>query len=403
MDTTTLILAILLLSANSNFARIQQSQSLGQQRSQPQINSSTVSTNASRQSYAGDEACRACHFERMENYLHTAHHLTSRLPTKESIAGSFAEGKNILKTSNPSLYFRLETKPDGFYQTSVWEIPPVSSTRSERMDVVIGSGRKGQSYLYWKDGRLFELPVSYWVELGSWVNSPGYRDGVADFDRPVISRCLACHATYAEDVAGPTPPNRYKPATLVVGISCERCHGPGREHIEAMATSKAHRAIVNPAKLARDKQIEICAQCHAGHGKTLAAAFSYLPGQPLDKYLQRDQPDPGATVDVHGNQVALLELSRCFQSSAEMSCSTCHNVHTPQREAAGFSNHCLKCHQLDNCGEFLKLGEKIAGNCIECHMPVQPSNLIISDSNGKQTKANVRNHWIKVYPEMRTP
>lgn len=403
MDTANFILATLLFLTFSIFTGAQQSAVASPQGSRPQSTTSTVEINASRQGYVGDEACRACHSEKVEIYFHTAHHLTSRLPTKDSIAGSFAEGKNILKTSNPALYFRMESKPEGFYETSVWEIPPVTSTRSERIDVVIGSGRKGQTYLYWKDGRLFELPVSYWVELESWVNSPGYRDGVADFDRPVIPRCFECHATYAETIAGPPPPNQYKPASLVAGISCERCHGPGSVHVEAMAANKSVGAIANLARLTRERQVEVCAQCHAGHGKPLAAAFSYLPGEPLDKYLQRDRPDPGSAVDVHGNQVALLQMSRCYQSSAEMSCSTCHDVHTPQREAAGFSDHCLKCHKSENCGEFSKLGEKIARNCIDCHMPVQASNLIISDFHGKQTKAKVRNHWIKVYPETRTP
>jgi len=30
-------------------------------------------------------------------------------------------------------------------------------------------------------------------------------------------------------------------------------------------------------------------------------------------------------------------------------------------------------------------------------MPVQESNLIISNVNGKEIKARMRNHWIKVY------
>ena len=42
-------------------------------------------------------------------------------------------------------------------------------------------------------------------------------------------------------------------------------------------------------------------------------------------------------------------------------------------------------------------GARIRDNCIDCHMPVQESNLIISNVNGKQIKARMRNHWIKVY------
>jgi hypothetical protein len=403
MDTKNFIPPVLMLSAGLLFAQVQQPPGATQRRTPPQSTAHNPVSNTIRQDYVGDNACRSCHAQKADGYFHTAHHLTSRLPGKDSISGSFADGRNILKTANPGLSFRMESKPDGFYESSVWQIPPVTSVRTERIDVVIGSGRKGQTYLYWKSDRLFQLPVSYWVDLDSWVNSPGYRDGVADFDRPVIPRCFECHATYVETVAAPPPPNKYKPATLVDGISCERCHGPGREHIEAISMNKPPAAIVNPAKLARERQMGVCAQCHAGHGKPISPAFSFIPGEPLDKYLQLDPPAPGATVDVHGNQVALLQMSRCFQSSSQMSCSTCHDVHTVQRDAASFSTHCLTCHKIQNCGEFKTQGEKIAENCIDCHMPLQSSNLIISDSNGKQTKAVVRNHWIKVYSSSRTP
>jgi hypothetical protein len=400
MDTRNLILAAMMFSVGWCLAALQQSPSASQLHVRPQAASKDVSTK-SRAGYVGDEACRACHADKAESYSHTAHHLTSRLPSQDSVSGSFAEGKNVLKTANPALSFRMESKPNGFFQSAVWEIPPVTSVRAERIDVVIGSGRKGQTYLYWKGDRLFQLPVSYWVALESWVNSPGYRDGVADFDRPVIPRCLECHATYAETVAGPLPPNQYKPASLVEGISCERCHGPGRAHVEAMTSSKAGVAgtIVSPAKLARERQIDVCAQCHGGPGKSLAKAFSYIPGQPLDQYLQRGRPSPGETVDVHGNQIALLQMSQCYQSSAGMSCSTCHNVHEPQRDAAAFSERCRNCHKTESCGLYPRMGAQIASKCVDCHMPNQQSNLIVSDSNGREVKATVRTHWIKVYPE----
>jgi hypothetical protein len=48
---------------------------------------------------------------------------------------------------------------------------------------------------------------------------------------------------------------------------------------------------------------------------------------------------------------------------------------------------------------YAKLGAQIASNCIDCHMPVQQSKLIVSDVNGRDVNANVRNHWIKVYGE----
>jgi hypothetical protein len=362
--------------------------------------SPALQAGSSRQNYAGDEACRECHAGQVESYFHTAHHLTSRRPTKESILGSFAEGKNILNTASAGLYFRMDSKPDGFFENAV-STSPVSSVRSERIGVVIGSGRVGQTYLYWKKDQLFQLPVSYWVDLDAWVNSPGYRDGTANFERPVVPRCLECHMTYAEATELSVSTNRYEPATFVLGISCERCHGPGREHVEQARSKAGNASIINPIKMKRDSQIELCAQCHGGRRTPQTVPFSYVPGEPLDKYYQRDPENTGATADVHGNQVALLQMSRCYQASADMSCATCHDVHKVQRDVASLSERCLACHA--RAKESHEAANKLSGACVDCHMPVQASNLIISNSNGKRRKALVRSHWIKIYADTPTP
>jgi Cytochrome c554 and c-prime len=354
------------------------------------------------QNYAGDEACRGCHSETIETYSKTAHHLTSRAPSKESILGSFVEPENVLKTLNPGLYFRMESKRDGFYQTAVSAFP-ATSERTERFDIVIGSGRRGQTYLYWKNDLLFQLPVSYWTDLGTWANSPGYRDGEANFERPVVVRCLECHLNSAALVGPMASSNQYKRDSLVFGLSCERCHGPTREHSDAMTKGNPGESIIRLAKLSRERQTDVCAQCHGGRRFPQAAAFSYLPGEPLDKYYKRDQSSVGAMVDVHGNQVGLLQMSRCYQGSASLVCTTCHDVHQVQRDAAAFSVRCRECHKPENCGEFAKSKEKILTACVDCHMPMQASNLIVSNSNGKKTRAMVRTHWIKIYGDAQKP
>jgi hypothetical protein len=355
-----------------------------------------------RDRYVGDETCGSCHRDKLESFSNTAHHLTSRHATADSIIGTFVSGSNILKTSNPGLCFRMDAKGGRFYQTAIFGIPPSTTEQTEPIDLVIGSGGKGQTYLFWKGDQLFQLPVSYWIDLGQWVNSPGYTDGDASFDRPVMPRCLECHGSYAEPLVGPQANNRYNKTSVVLGISCERCHGPGREHVsrhQSASRGNSPEAIVNPAKLPRDRNIEVCAQCHAGKRFPIAPAFSYVPGQPLDDYLDRDISDPNSTIDVHGGQVALLQRSRCYQSSATMTCSTCHNVHESQRAAAAISSRCLACHKMDDCGMSRKIGSKIADGCVDCHMPVQQSKAIVTASNGRRTKALVRNHWIKVYPD----
>jgi hypothetical protein len=352
--------------------------------------------------------------------VHTAHHLTSQLANKDSILGSFHDGSNVLMIAdpatagdNPGLYFKMEARENGFYQTAVAGWPGTLQKKSERMDVVIGSGVRGQSYLYWQGDRLFELPVSYWSDGSRWINSPGYKNGTMNFSRAVIPRCIECHATYIEPRSPDPLTNQYAPGSLVTGISCERCHGSGVDHISlqqtklnqpktpagAPAVPLAGGAILNPARFSRDRQVDLCALCHNGiRSEELVPAFSYVPGKPLDNYLHPNEGAPAAHPDVHGNQAGLLEKSRCYVSSPNMSCSTCHDVHQPERAAAAYSDRCLTCHQVESCGMFKTMGHKIAENCIDCHMPVESTNAIVSETAGQVIRPKMRNHWIKVYP-----
>lgn len=347
-------------------------------------------------SFIGDDQCLSCH-EKQRTYLSTAHHLTSQPPTSTSILGSFAAGKNVLATQ-PELHYRMEARNDGFFQVGILGTPPDTVSLAERFDIVIGSGRKGQTYLYWdKNDQLFQLPVSYWTEVASWVNSPGYGDRSIEFSRPVVPRCLECHASFFDAVAGFA--NRYRRADYVLGISCERCHGPGKRHAELNAPGApkpVDQAIVNPAKLPRDRQLALCSLCHGGIGVAKAPAFSFKAGDALDDFLKLEIPKEDEALDVHGNQVALLERSKCFKSSS-MTCSTCHDVHTRQRDVTDFSERCLQCHKVESCGLFPKRGRALVGKCVDCHLPNQTSNVIFSTHDGVRIRPKVRNHWIKIY------
>jgi hypothetical protein len=354
------------------------------------------------QAYAGDAACSSCHEEESRTYSGTAHHGTSRMPSRHSILGKFTAGSNILRTSNPYLSYVMNASKDGYFQSAVEQIAPSKAiSRTERIDLVIGSGRKGQTYLFWKGNKLFELPVSYWTKLDSWINSPGYPDGSPHFDKPVVPRCLECHSTYFEPL---TPSlNRFNKGSLVLGITCERCHGPGREHVilyssKSPPSPNASKFIINPAALPRDRQIDVCALCHAGAGTAIAPPLSFISGKAIDDYVYIPYSGPDARVDVHGNQVELLKRSRCFQSSS-MTCTTCHDVHKPQRDAAAFSPHCLSCHKAADCGEFPKKGEEIAHDCVDCHMPLQESEALVSSTSGREVKPWVRNHRIGIYAD----
>jgi lipoprotein-anchoring transpeptidase ErfK/SrfK len=353
--------------------------------------------------YAGDATCAECHAQEARTYAETPHAHDSSIADRKTILGDFTPGQNVLRTGNPDIIFAMIQAPDGFYQSAVNIADPQNLTgEAQKFDIVVGSGRRGQTYLYWKGDELFELPVTYWTETHEWINSPGYVDGNVHFDRPIYPRCLECHANTFQ-TAGP-PANKYLKDSLVLGIGCEKCHGPGAEHVareksqHPPAAGSADIAIVNPARLSRDRMMDVCALCHAGAGVPLTDSQSFRPDDDLAKYVAITNPPPDAPVDVHGNQVQALEHSKCF-TSGKLTCATCHNVHAKQETADAFSVHCLACHKVQACPRYKQMGDAIRTKCIDCHMPMGRSKALTSASEGKLFRALIRNHRIAIYPE----
>jgi hypothetical protein len=348
----------------------------------------------------GDSTCISCHRDKA-SYEGTAHRLTSHRPSRAGIGGDFAGPRSVLHTPNAAVHFRMSADSTGFYQTAVTGNGKDTSMRTERFAYVIGSNRKGQSFLYWRGDSLFQLPISYWKSLDTWINSPGpgYADGRVNFNRGVAPRCFECHASWIEAKPDLDVVNRYDSTGMILGITCERCHAAGREHVareRSMLRAVRGPAIVNPARLTREQQMEACAQCHGGLGTPRIPSFSYVAGNRLEDFVTLTQPPPNAPVDVHGNQVALLQRSRCYQAS-QMTCLTCHDVHVTQRDTKQLSGRCLTCHQEQSCKLFPVQGHALAGRCVDCHMPLQSSNVIVSALEGTQQQVKVRSHWIHAY------
>ena len=367
--------------------------------SQTSSNATADSTPQPPSAYAGDAACAKCHRKESEFYGLTPHARDSAPATAESIVGSFKSPHNVLHTSNPNLVVNMVATSDGFYQSAVNLAHPDNGLK-ERFDIVIGSGRHGQSYLYWDDDELYELPVSYWTWDHEWVISPGFPAGQVHFDRGIVPRCLECHASYFKPMA--PPQNRFAKDSLVLGIGCERCHGPGATHVARErsaappAPGSADEAIVNPAHLTSDRQLDLCALCHAGAVEPLRPPMTFVVGDNVRDYLAIRPASSGAPVDVHGNQIGALEQSKCF-TSGKMTCSTCHNVHAKQENADSFSRHCLTCHSMQACGRYRALGAAIRTKCVECHMPLEDSALITSKESGRTLHALLRAHQITIY------
>jgi nitrate/TMAO reductase-like tetraheme cytochrome c subunit len=379
--------------------------------------------------FAGSANCNSCHKEISKSFSHTSHAHTSAEANAKTVKGSFYPGKNIFALN---YYERvvMEKRDSGMYQQA---LHGKVIGESNRFDIVIGSGQGGQSYLYWKNDGLFQLPVSYFGPADSWSGSPGYNDFAVNFKRTVTARCMECHSTFAsalfpENIAS----NRFKKSAIIYGVSCESCHGPAAKHASYHQThpeEKKAMYVIAPGKLNRQLQLDLCGICHSGLQEALKPAFNFTPGDSLSLYyrINNDTSNPD-NADVHGNKFALFQSSKCFRMSPSMTCSTCHNTHENEKgNQEIFAAKCMSCHTGDHVSipgiqhsstNNLKPGEKnvpgpgqepgrvmtqseIKQNCISCHMPARSSKSLTMRLENEQTPraAVLRTHHIAIYPE----
>jgi tetratricopeptide (TPR) repeat protein len=182
--------------------------------------------------------------------------------------------------------------------------------------------------------------------------------------RDGLAKCLYCHVTNprtGQDSIGPETHDR--------AIGCERCHGPGGNHIVALDTGFPDLAIVNPAgatpQAVTNKQ---CNDCHI-----------------LRKDFHDKEPENPGWVRSQGVGWA---RSRCsIESGGTFGCVTCHNPHQSARaiSTAAYEVKCLLCHaspslptgnnesdsttRAASAPSFRPCPVSPSKGCIECHMP----------------------------------
>ena len=298
--------------------------------------------------FVGNQACSGCHAEIYRSYSLTPMAMSSGRNLRPLTPGSFRHAASQV---------RYDIDANGLVRLSRGE------KRDQRqLSYYIGSGVAGRSFGYVRDGFLFEAPVTWYAQTGSWDVSPGYASDTASrWSRPIEPSCLFCHASQTRWREGTI--NAYAdPAFDQDGIACERCHGPGSLHIEGKAK------MVNPANLAPTRRDAVCAQCHLTGQSRVARAgrdlADYRPGDVLSDFAAYFVATGAGDFQVNSH-VEKLEESTCKRQAGDrLWCGTCHDPHTvppPSERVAWFHAKCLTCHEAAQCTRGF--------DCTACHMP----------------------------------
>lgn len=346
-------------------------------------------------SYVDPAICAGCHQDIAKTYLQTGMGHSLYVPTAQNTIEDYNK-QNTVHNEASGLSYTMVERDGKFYQrrSEVGFGGQETNVVEEQVDYVIGSGNHARSYLHrTPDGKLIELPVSWYVEnSGYWAMSPGYdRKGQEDFRRAITGECLLCHnglplkGSYPE--RGETGLSLF-PKDIPLGIDCQRCHGPGAEHVRLALAANTPRetirqAIVNPARLSRERQLEVCMQCHLETSSSLMpneirrynrTIDSYRPGEPLGDYKIFFDRENNDRFEI-AHAAYRLRMSACFRSS-QMTCLTCHDPHQSYRTANSTAHYvavCQGCHQAVAHKTALPAG----ADCLSCHMPKRRTDDVV--------------------------
>lgn len=303
--------------------------------------------------YVGDKVCAQCHVQEAQFQEKTGMGQALELTSTCRILHAHPD---LTRRIGPYTYHIVTEGSKSTYSvsngTSVFSVPILYA---------FGQGQAGQTYVYYHDGAYYESRVSFFNDSQSLDLTIGYHGTNPQTVEEAAGRrtdsdeareCFACHSTAA------IRDRKLEVGQLMPGITCEGCHGPGAEHVEAIKKGDfKSQLIFNPAHLSTQDLSDFCGSCHRSWQQV---ALQNLTGIQTVRF-----------------QPYRLELSRCFDAAdPRISCLACHNPHHEVRtDVAFYDSKCLACHQGGG-KSFKRSAARIAPacpvsqkNCVTCHMP----------------------------------
>jgi len=369
--------------------------------------------------YLGSGSCARCHDVEHTQWKNSLHIKMTKPIAEATVIGDFREGTKFADHDRAYTFGMKDGKP------SVSIAFGSRAAEAFTVDYTLGAKRY-QGYLStMPDGRIFVLPIFWHVGTRRWVDWKEITpipDGAHDIRQIWNTNCFNCHGTnivQGYDVAE----KKYQSTWTEMGIGCEACHGPGRQHVALMEAwetdpsskpkydnSSKNRQLSDILKILSVKSSEprriydTCAYCHGNKRN------SFVGFKGGDRYSDYATPflisDPLPDNDLQGefwpdgrpnrfNRPQALTLSGCFKAGA-IACTNCHVAHGSRNEFSLKVNInqgrngdalCTQCHTTPKTGNRAGTGnlkpsftgpgleehtfhkaDSAGSRCISCHM-----------------------------------
>jgi hypothetical protein len=327
--------------------------------------------------FVGEARCARCHAEIFREY-HQSRHSRTFFRDAQHAPVPFPP-KPVTDPSHSRVSHTFEKTADGLKVRTRTEGPVFEVV----VDYAFGSGDRGLTPVgHDADGRSLECRLSFYPDQAAWDVTSGQP---LDADQPAatyagraltsdaLRNCMDCHTTNPRSILTATGPESSDRA-----IGCEKCHGPGGNHLKVVSSpdfsagDDVDLAIARAGRAAGPALIGLCAQCHS---------------PPRNGPLL--EPDAPSSIRFQGTT---LTRSRCYvESERQLHCVTCHNPHRDaEKSSTWYESRCLRCHSPGQPTTNQPGGGTAssiphsrahpcpvqpASGCIPCHMPRRESTM----------------------------
>jgi predicted CXXCH cytochrome family protein len=311
--------------------------------------------------YVGSQTCARCHTEIYEHWKKTPMANVVRDPRQHPDAITPDLSKNNLA--------KFTKDQVALVYGSVWK---------QRYFVKIGDD-------YFPEPAQWDITNKVWrpyfVAKGTDWWEPFYPPD--NMQRPTGPTCDGCHSIDY---------NVHTKQVAEWNVGCEKCHGPGSEHVAKPTRGNT----LNPARMDYVRANDTCIQCHSQgrpltdpiEGKHYDWAVGYTVGLNLQDFWRLEDHLLGATTfthfadgTAHKNRMQGNDFVQSVMYRRGVTCFDCHDVHGTDNYAQlrkPVDKLCLDCH-----GPMSLNGPRTAtleehthhkagspgSQCVACHMP----------------------------------
>lgn len=398
--------------------------------------------------YVSSNTCSACHPGNHASWYASFH----RTMTQPATPANFLPQLDGVELSLAGTAYRVERQGEAFYVRQRAADAPAADFGPPREIVLLtGSHHLQNFWLATGEGRGLEpFPFGWvvaekmWAPLGdTFLSPPELKSERASGSWN--NGCLHCHTTAG--AARGLRDGTFDSRVAEFGISCESCHGEGREHIDrhsnplqryaAHFSSEPDPTIANPARMSGPASALACGQCHSVWAFASAEAESlvnrsgtqFRPGQAVlgDRFVAQPTTDdhaaekqkiregnphffedsywPDGMVRITGREYNGVELSPCFKGG-NFSCISCHEMHpdktdpvtlkswavSQMRSDAKSDTACIQCHPKIAADIPAHTRHPVASagsRCYDCHMPHSSFGLLRAVRSHQVSSPNI--------------